>query len=112
MPLVFGGDPSNGCCGDLFGVEDDSSKKIVIYSSLSGEIPLSGDKNGLLCITGAQYYGELGMINPSPFPIYLWLCGSKPRVPQDCFLFSELCDLELEICMVISFLNLQISVVA
>src|SRR5258708_5016696 len=81
VSLILGGDPSDGYCGDLFRMEDDSPEEIVACPLLSRDILLSGHKNGPLCVVGMQYYRELGVIDPSSFPIYLWLCGGKPWVP-------------------------------
>src|SRR5258708_7878278 len=80
VSLILGGDPSNRCCGDLFRMKDDSSEEIVAHPLLSRDIPLSGHKDGSLCIFGTQYYWELGVIDPSSFPVYFWLRGGKPWV--------------------------------
>src|SRR5229473_4747688 len=80
VSLILGGDPSDGCRGDLFRMKDDSSEKIVARPPLSRDIPLLGHKNGSFCIAGMQYYRELSVIDPSSFPIYFQLRGSKPWV--------------------------------
>src|SRR5258708_39074704 len=81
VSLILGGDPSNGCCRDLFRVKDDSPEEIVARSFLSRDILLSGHEDGSFCVAGTQYYRELSIIDPSSFPIYFWLRGSKPWVP-------------------------------
>src|SRR5713226_1395377 len=106
MPLVFRRDSSDWSRGDLFGVKGDSSEEIVVRRFLSGKVSLSRCKDGPFCVIGPQYYGELGMIDPSPLPIYLWLRSGEPRISQDCLLFSEFCEVELEVGMVVPCLDL------
>ena len=52
MSLVFVGNPSNGHCGDLFRMEDDSSEEVVVGFFLPGAVPLSGYEDGPSCIAG------------------------------------------------------------
>src|SRR5260370_12033516 len=78
VSLVFGWDPSDGCHRDLFRMKDDSSKEIIGCSLLSGNIPLSGYKDGSSCIVGTQYHGDLIMVNPSSFPSYFRFHGGNP----------------------------------
>ncbi len=52
MPLVFGGNPSDGSYRDCSRVEDNSSDEVAGYSSLSRNILLLGYKDGFLCIVG------------------------------------------------------------
>ncbi len=106
MSLVLGGDPSDGCCRDPFWVEDDPSEEVVVSPFLSRGISLSGYKDSFLRIVGSQYHWELCVINPSSFPIYFWLCGSKPWIPEDNLLFSKFCEVESKVGMIGSCLNL------
>ena len=106
MPLIFGGNPSNGCRGDLFRVEDDPSEEVIACFFLSGEVPLSGHKNGLFCVVGSQYHWELCVVDPSSFPIYFWLCGSKPWVAEDCLLLSKFREVETKVGVASPCLNL------
>src|SRR5216684_1291175 len=106
MPLVFGGDASNGYCRDSFWVEDDPSEEIVVFLFLLRDISLSGYKDSFLRIVGSEYYWELCVVDPSPLPIYFWLCGSKPWIPEDGFLFSEFREIESEVGTTGSCLNL------
>ncbi len=52
VPLIFRGDPSNGRCGDYFGMEDDPSEEVIVRPSFPGHISLSGYKGGSLCVVG------------------------------------------------------------
>src|SRR5258707_5739419 len=106
VSLVFGGDPSNGRCRDSFRMKDDPPKEIVVFPFPSRDISLSGYENSFPCVIGTQYHWELCMINPSPFPIYFWLCSSKPWVSENCLLFSKLCKVESKVGMIGSHLNL------
>src|SRR5258708_40052548 len=81
VSLVFRRDSSNGCRRDFFRVEDDPSKEVSACPLLSRDVPLSGYKDGPFCVVGTQYHWELCMVDPSSFPIYFWLCGSKPWIP-------------------------------
>ncbi len=100
MSLVFGGDASYGCCRDSFRMEDDSPKEVMVLFFLSRDVPLTGYKNGPLCVVGSKYYRELCVVDPSPLPIYLWLCGSKPWVPEDGFLLPKLGEVKSEVGMI------------
>ena len=51
------------------------------------------------------------MVDPSSFPVYFGLRSSKPWIPQNCFLFSEFCEVEPKIGVVGPHLNLQVGVV-
>src|SRR5713226_6525055 len=102
MSLVFGGDPSYGCCRDSFWVEDDPSKEVMILLLLSGDVSLTRHKNSSFCVRGSKYYRELRVIDPSPFPIYLWLCGSKPWVSEDGFLLPKLGEVKSKVGMICS----------
>src|SRR5258707_9613598 len=112
MSLIFGGDTSDGCCRDSFRMKDDSPKEIVALFLCSRDISLSRYKNSPFCIVGPQYHWELCVINPPSFPVYFWLCGSKPWISEDGFLFSEFCEIESKIGMIGPCLNLQVGVVA
>src|SRR5258707_3092380 len=90
MSLVFGGDASYGCCRDSFRMEDDSSKEVMVFFLLSRDVPLTRYEDGSLCVMGSKYYRELCVIDPSSFPIYFGLCGSKPWVSEDGFLLPKL----------------------
>src|SRR5258707_15305464 len=111
MSLVFGGDASYGCCRDSFRMEDDSSKEVVILLFLSRDVPLARYEDGSFCVIGSKYYWELRVVDPSSFPIYFWLRGSKPWVSEDGFLLSKLGKVKSEIGMIGSCLYLQVGVV-
>ena len=87
-------------------MKDDSSEEVVVSPSFSRDISLSGYKDGFLRIVGSQYYWELGVIDPSSFPVYFWLCGGKPWVSKDGFLFSKFGEVESEVGVIGSRLNL------
>src|SRR5258708_39593989 len=106
VPLVLGGDPSDGCCGNLFWMKDDPPNEVIVFPSLSRDVPLSGHKNGLFCVVGSQYHWELCVVDPSSFPIYFWLCGSKPWVAEDCLLLSKFCEVETKVGVIGSCLAL------
>src|SRR5712692_2453630 len=97
MPLVFRGDASDGCCRDSFWVEDDPSEEVVILFLLPRDIPLSGYKDGSFCIVSSEYYWELGVVDPSAFPVYFWLRGGKPWISEDGFLLAQFGKIESEI---------------
>ena len=106
MSLVFGGDASYGYCRDSFRMEDDPSKEVVVLFFLSRDVPLTRYKNGSLCVMGSKYYRELCIIDPSPLPIYFWLCGSKPWVSEDGFLLPKLGKVKSEVSVIGSRLYL------
>src|SRR5258708_4626074 len=105
MSSVFRGDPSNGWSRDSFQMKDNPPKEIVVFTLPSRDISLSGYEDGFLCIVGMQYHWELCVIDPSPFPVYFWLCGSKPWIPEDCLLFSKLRKVESKVGVIGSRLN-------
>src|SRR5258708_4702022 len=100
MSLVFGGDASYGCRRDSFRMKDDSSKEVVVLFFLSRDVLLTRYKGSSFCVIGPKYYRELRVIDPSPFPIYFWLRGSEPWVPEDGFLLSKLGKIESEVGMI------------
>src|SRR5258708_14489329 len=106
MSLVFRGNASYGCRRDSFRMEDDPSEEVMILLFLSRDVPLSRYKDGPFCIVGSEYYWELCVVDPSAFPIYLWLCSSKPWISEDGFLLSKLGKVESEIGMIGSHLYL------
>jgi hypothetical protein len=48
----------------------------------------SGEEMHFSCIGCLEYYQELGVVDPSSFPVYAWLYGCKPRVSQYSFILS------------------------
>src|SRR5258708_25847919 len=112
VPLVFGGDPSDRACRDCFRVEDDPSDEVIVCSSSPRDISLSRYKDRPFCVISTQDYWELGVVDPSPFPIYLGLGCSKPWITEDCFLFPEFCEIEPKIGVIGPCLNLKVSVEA
>src|SRR5258707_9291422 len=106
MPLVFGGDASDGHCGDSLWMDGDSSNEVVILPSFSGNVSLSGYEGGSFRIVGSEYHWELCVVDPSTFPIYFWLCSGEPWVPKDGLLFAKLGKVESEVGMIGSCLHL------
>src|SRR5258708_36744323 len=106
MSLIFGGDASDGCCRDSLRMKDNPSKEVAILLWCSRNIPLLGYKDGPFCVVGSQYHWELRVIDPPSFPVYFWLCGSKPWISEDGLLFPKFCKVELKIGVIGSRLNL------
>src|SRR5258708_13004808 len=105
MPLVFGGNTSDGCCGDSFWVKDDPSNEVAVLFLLSRDVPLSRYEDSLFRIIGSEYYGELGVVDPSAFPVYLGLRSSEPWISEGGFLFPNFGKVEPEVCFITSFFN-------
>ncbi len=93
-------------------MEDDPSNEVVCYPSFPRDISLSRYEDSSLCVIGTQDYWELGMINPSPFPVYFGLSCSEPLIAEDCFLFPKFCEIEPKVGIVGSCLNLEIGIEA
>src|SRR6267142_4295326 len=51
-------------------------------------IDLSWNESCFGCVRGSEYDWQLAVINPSSFPIDVWLDRCKPRVSQDSFVIS------------------------
>src|SRR5216684_392222 len=111
MPLVFRGDASDGCRWDSLWVEDDPSEEVAIPLFSSGDVSLSGHKDGSFRIVGSEYYWGLRVVDPSALPIYFWLCSGKPWISEDGLLFPKLGKVKSEVGMVSSCLHLQVGVV-
>ena len=73
----------------LVWVNGDSAQEIPFFANQSGNISDSRDECCFLCVWHSEYNGELGMVNPSLFPINSRLCGCKPWVFKDYFVFSQ-----------------------
>ena len=75
--------------GGLFwGMQCDSAYEVSVISDGSGSVNASGKEFCPFCIWASEYNGEMGVVNPSSFPIYLGLYGREPRVAEDGFVFA------------------------
>ena len=72
-----------------------TAQEISFLSSRSGNVSDPGDEGRLLCIWCPEYYGELGVIDPSLLLIDPWLGCCKPGISQDHFVLFKVGQEEL-----------------
>jgi hypothetical protein len=63
---------------------------------LSRDVNGSRDEAGFSGIGGSEYNRELGVIDPSSFPINFWLHGGEPWVSEYGFVFPQVGEEESE----------------
>ena len=68
----------------------DTPYKIPVTVNGSWYILPSWGKGGSFGVIGSENNGELGVVDPSLFPVDFWLVGGKPWVSQDSFLFADM----------------------
>src|SRR5260370_36745750 len=100
MSLVFCWDSTNWCGRNFLQMEDNPSNIVLAQSSCPWDIHLSRNKGSFFCVIGLEYYGKLGVVDPSMFPIYFWLCGCKPWIPHDCLFLSCFSEIKGEFVVV------------
>src|SRR5260370_39300114 len=100
MPLVFRGNASYGRRRDSLWVEDDPPEEVVFRLFLSRDVLLPRCEDGSFCVIGSEDHWELCVVDPSAFPIYLWLCSSKPLISEDGLLLAKFGKIESKIGMV------------
>src|SRR5258708_10685277 len=77
-------------------MQGDSADKVSVVSDWLGSIDASGEEFCLLCVWAPKYNGEMGMVNPTPFPVYFGLHCCEPWVAEDSLMFSKVGEKELE----------------
>ncbi len=82
--------------GFFWGVQCDSTYEVTVISNWLRSIDTSGKEFCSLGIQASEYNGEMGVIDPTLFPIYLWLHCCKPWITKNRLVFTKVGEEELE----------------
>ena len=88
MLLVFFGDSTGSFGSEDLRMDCNSSYVVSIWSWLAELVPISWHEDRLFSIVRFEDDRQLGMVDPTVFPINLGLYCCEPGVSQDRLVFS------------------------
>src|SRR5258708_36526061 len=83
--------------GSLFrGLYRNLAYKVAVVPDGSRSVDASGDEFCSFCVRTSEYDREMGVVNPSAFPLYFGLYCCKPWIAEDGFMLAEIREKELQ----------------
>src|SRR5258708_1387225 len=77
-------------------LQRDPAYKISVFCDWTRSIDTSGEELRFFCVGTPKYNREVGMVDPTSLPIYLWLHRCEPWVAEDGFVLAEVGEEELK----------------